>query len=180
MTGRRLAPEERAIWSAVASTVKPIAGKIRPTAPSTSFVIAKPSVLQTRPLPQPHHEATSHPVSSSSNTLDANWDRRLSRGQVSPDVVIDLHGHTAATAHARLEHAIADAASQGARLLLVITGKPVRENPRLPPTRRGVIRASIDDWLAASRNASRIAAIRSAHPRHGGHGALYIILRRMR
>ncbi|MGB5485182.1 Smr/MutS family protein, partial [Parasphingorhabdus sp.] len=40
--------------------------------------------------------------------------------------------------------------------------------------------AAISDWLAASRHASRIAAVRRAHPRHGGAGALYIILRRPR
>ena len=49
------------------------------------------------------------------------------------------------------------------------------------PTRRGkrgAIRAAVGDWLAASRHAADIAAVRSAHPRHGGAGALYIILRR--
>ena len=34
------------------------------------------------------------------------------------------------------------------------------------------------DWLAAGPHASRIAAIRPAHPRHGGAGAVYVILRR--
>ena len=40
--------------------------------------------------------------------------------------------------------------------------------------------AAIGDWLAASRHASSIAAVRGAHPRHGGAGALYIVLRRPR
>jgi len=38
----------------------------------------------------------------------------------------------------------------------------------------------VGDWLAASRHAADIAAVRGAHPRHGGAGALYIILRRRR
>ena len=36
------------------------------------------------------------------------------------------------------------------------------------------------DWLAAGPHASRVAAVRPAHQRHGGSGALYVILRRPR
>jgi len=46
------------------------------------------------------------------------------------------------------------------------------------PVRRGKIRAAVGDWLAGSRHAPHIAAVRGAHPRHGGRGALYIVLRR--
>jgi DNA-nicking Smr family endonuclease len=46
--------------------------------------------------------------------------------------------------------------------------------------KRGAIRAAVGDWLAASRHAGHIAAVRGAHPRHGGAGALYIVLRRRR
>jgi DNA-nicking Smr family endonuclease len=114
------------------------------------------------------------------NTLDAGWDRRLAKGLVSPDRTIDLHGETLQSAHALLDFALGDALHQGARLILLITGKAGRDNPRLPPTTRGVIRASIADWLAMSSYAGRIAAVRNAHPRHGGAGALYVILKRAR
>ena len=43
---------------------------------------------------------------------------------------------------------------------------------------RGAIRAEIGDWLALSGYADAIASVRIAHPRHGGRGALYVILRR--
>ena len=39
-------------------------------------------------------------------------------------------------------------------------------------------KAAVHDWLAVSRHAPRIAAVRGAHPRHGGGGSLYIVLRR--
>ena len=39
---------------------------------------------------------------------------------------------------------------------------------------------SIADWLAHSRHAPMIAAVRNAHPRDGGAGALYVVLRRKR
>ncbi|HEX5183920.1 MAG TPA: Smr/MutS family protein, partial [Allosphingosinicella sp.] len=110
-------------------------------------------------------------------TLDSSWDRRLSRGLVQPDETLDLHGHNLATAYDLLDRRLERAIRDGARLLLLITGKP--PGPERPPA-RGAIRAAVGDWLAASRHAGRIAAVRNAHPRHGGPGALYILLRRPR
>jgi DNA-nicking Smr family endonuclease len=110
-------------------------------------------------------------------TLDSSWDRRLGRGLVQPDAILDLHGHNLATAYDLLDRRLERAIREGARLLLLITGKP--PGPERPVA-RGAIRAAIGDWLAASRHAGQIAAVRNAHPRHGGLGALYIVLRRPR
>lgn len=111
-------------------------------------------------------------------TLDAGWDRRLARGQVAPDCIVDLHGHSLSGAYDRLDRSLEQAISGGDRLILLITGRPPASGGRSAP--RGRIRAAVGDWLAASRHASDIAAVRAAHPRHGGAGALYIILRRRR
>jgi DNA-nicking Smr family endonuclease len=110
------------------------------------------------------------------DTLDGGWDRRLRRGIVAPDRTIDLHGHTLATAHSALELALARAVADDVRVLLVVTGKP----PKADTKGRGLIRANIGDWLGGSGYRDRIAAVRHAHPRHGGSGALYLILRRKR
>jgi DNA-nicking Smr family endonuclease len=114
------------------------------------------------------------------DTLDGSWDKRILKGDLRPDVSIDLHGETLASAHARLNRGLDAAIRRGDRVILLVTGKAAVDNPRLPPTSRGVIRASITDWLAASVYADRIAAIRNAHPRHGGAGALYLVLRKPR
>jgi DNA-nicking Smr family endonuclease len=111
-------------------------------------------------------------------TLDSTWDRRLSRGLAQPDVTVDLHGHNLATAYSLLDRRLDQAIADGARLLLLVTGKPPSDDRR--PVARGAIRAAVGDWLAASRHAGEIAAVRNAHPRHGGQGALYIVLRRKR
>jgi DNA-nicking Smr family endonuclease len=96
---------------------------------------------------------------------------------VPPDFTLDLHGATLDAAHARLEHGLTLALAQGARLMLLITG---RDRPSDDRRGRGAIRRKFMDWLAAGPHASRIAAIRPAHPRHGGAGAVYIVLRRPR
>jgi DNA-nicking Smr family endonuclease len=186
MPDRRLSVEERQLWARVAASVKPMTAKARPmVVPELEHVKPTPehSLKRIEPVvahnssPQVKARAVTKP---SSNTLDGTWDRGLSRGQVPPDLTIDLHGDALASAHARLNRILDEAIVRQARLILVITGKPARDNPRLPPSRRGVIRASITDWIAASHHASNIAAIRNAHPRHGGEGALYIILKRRR
>jgi DNA-nicking Smr family endonuclease len=91
---------------------------------------------------------------------------------------VDLHGHNLATAYDLLDRSLEQAVSAGARVLLLVTGKPPQGESR--PVKRGAIRAAVGDWLAASRHSGHIAAVRGAHPRHGGSGALYIIFRRRR
>jgi len=98
---------------------------------------------------------------------------------VAPESSIDLHGHTLSSAHARLDRGLEAAVARGDRVLLLITGKPPRPESERPHA-RGAIRAAVGDWLAASRHGDRIAAVRNAHPRHGGLGALYIVLKRQR
>jgi DNA-nicking Smr family endonuclease len=109
--------------------------------------------------------------------LDAGWDNKLARGLVAPDFTLDLHGATLDAAHSRLEHGLTLALAQGARLVLLITG---RDRPTEDRRSRGAIRRKFIDWLAIGPHASRIAAVRPAHPRHGGAGAVYIVLRRAR
>lgn len=175
MAGRRLDAEERALWARVAATVTPLAGKARPSvAAADGGAKPPPKPIAIRPtLPEAPKRS---PRAQDANTLDGGWDKRLTRGAVIPDLSIDLHGHTLASAHAALDRGLEDAIIGGARVLLLVTGKP----PRGEGTGRGAIRAAVGDWLAASRHSASIAAVRNAHPRHGGAGALYIILRRRR
>jgi DNA-nicking Smr family endonuclease len=198
MARRPLHPDEARLWGRVTATVKPMVGRGRALNPVEAVWAetvegltylanrdqkgtGKGFVLrQTQDLSLNGEVSNHKRTIRVANTLDANWDKRLATGQALPDRTIDLHGHTAAGAHAVLDHALGDAIRSGARLVLLITGRPAQDNPRMPPTRRGVIRASVEDWLNAGPHASRIAAIRKAHPRHGGAGALYLILRRDR
>jgi DNA-nicking Smr family endonuclease len=114
-------------------------------------------------------------------TLDANWDRKLAHGLVTPDFTLDLHGYSLEAAYTRLDHGLALALAQGARLVLLITGRArPADGQGGRGERRGAIRAKFLDWLANGSHGSRVAAIRPAHPRHGGAGAVYIVLRKQR
>jgi DNA-nicking Smr family endonuclease len=161
---RRLSAEEEALWRRVVDSVRPLHGVSAPEPVETPVVRARPAAPQAAARP-----------AAPGTTLDASWDRRLARGLVAPDRTLDLHGRNLATAYDLLDRRLEAAVATGARLLLLITGKP-----RVGAERRGAIRAAVGDWLAASRHAGSIAAVRAAHPRHGGSGALYIVLRRKR
>ncbi len=184
---RQLNADEADLWARVMATVKPL----RPVpivlpkpvaAPTVPVKVTKPSKALTRAIaaarPVPSKPVAAAP-SARQNTLDGSWDKKLTRGIVSPDSSIDLHGHNLSSAHALLDEGLSRAIARGDRVLLLVTGKPPRPGSERPHA-RGAIRAAIADWLAASRHADAIAAVRGAHPRHGGQGALYIVLRRGR
>ena len=170
---RSLSPDEAALWARVASTIRPLSrDKIEPAPAAPPQAMAMPSNRpRTRPVASPAPPARPIP----GTTLDGSWDRRLGSGSVEPDRIVDLHGMTLDGAWRAIDTALDQSIARGHRLLLLITG---HHRPGEPPVRRGAIRAAVHDWLAASRHAADIAAVRGAHRRHGGGGSLYIVLRR--
>lgn len=177
-----LSREEAALWSRLARTVRPIhreSGDLpRAEIGSVPRVSVRPTPLATAPMPMSPQRAREE---LHTRSLDAGWDRKLAQGLMSPDFTIDLHGASLDAAHGRLDHMLALAVSQGARLVLLITGKPrPGDGSGGRGERRGAIRAKFAEWLAHGQHASRIAAIRPAHPRHGGAGAVYLVLRKSR
>ena len=172
---RSLDPEEAALWAKVAATIKPLSRakedlqsvEIAPQSPG-KLINAKRSA---KPRPAP----VAPTLKPAGGTLDGSWDRRLSRGSLRPDRVLDLHGHSLDSAWQAIDRGLEQAIANGERLVLLITGHRREGDPPLP---RGRIRAAVDGWLAASSHASSIAAVRPAHRSHGGGGSLYIVLRR--
>ncbi len=171
---RRLSAHEQALWSRVAATVRPIAGKraamVTPPPPAPKPPQTPPRMTVPAP-PRPLNAPAKPAKTVAGATLDGGWDRKLRQGEVRPDCIIDLHGHTLAAAHDVLAHALDDAHANGDRVLLVITGKGRADRPSR-------IRGELAHWLDAGAMRSRIASLRAAHPRHGGGGAFYLILRR--
>ncbi len=203
---RGLTPEEVAAWEALAATVTPIARRMpvssarkatfRPIATGEVSSVpaatprradfealldappkAREAQLRREPLRKP---VTTPPPRAEDGGLDSHWDRRFRAGSIQPDYTLDLHGHTLDSAHTRLDDGLAQARAMGARIVLLIAGKsrPVEHMDRAE--RRGAIRAKLLDWLAAGPHGSVIAAVRKAHIRHGGDGALYLILKKER
>ena len=192
MARRTLSPDEQALWNRVKASAKPLQPESKappPAPPAAAPAPAPPPVKRVRgrvPAPPPAPPPASPPSPRSRfglthATLDGGWDRRLRRGMVEPDMVLDLHGHTLTSAHALLESTLERAVARGARVVLVIAGRQrPQDSGRLPHEARprGAIRASLAGWLAHSPLAHHCLALRPAHQRHGGAGAVYLVLRR--
>ncbi|MHA7820126.1 MAG: Smr/MutS family protein [Erythrobacter sp.] len=181
---RGLSDEEKAAWARLATSVTPLAGRKAPAPPPPEVSAPKPKPVArskpVMPLPRVPLRPTARPPRRIQHDpgLDSHWNRKLKAGQIAPDYTLDLHGHSLDAAYDRIMSGIAQARAMGARLVLVIAGRERGADPADRSTKRGAIRAKLLDWLAASPHADAIAAVRRAHIRHGGEGALYLVLRR--
>ena len=166
---RKLNPDEAALWHRVARTIRPLkAADAEIGSPDT-----EPPPVLLDPIPQVR--PSSKRALALGNGLDGGWERRLRAGSIEPDRTLDLHGMTMDSAWTSIDRLLDRAWTSRHRVVLLVTG---RERPDSEAGGRGRIRAAVRDWLAASRHAPHIAAVRTAHRRHGGSGSLYIILRR--
>jgi len=175
---RPLSADEAGLWAKVMASVRPLRAVPAPLAATAATPTAAPARVR-KPAAPARAELPPPTKPGPGVTLDGSWDKRIARGMIQPDSAIDLHGHNLASAHALLDQGLERAIRRGDRVLLLVTGKPPRAESERPHA-RGAIRAAVGDWIAASRHAGQIAAVRGAHPRHGGSGALYIVLRRGR
>lgn len=179
MPSRRLSDDERAVWRRVEDSATPLkkrAVKVQVDGSAMAAPATK-KLPKVRAIPGPAAPPKSAPKTGG---LDSSWDRKLARGSLEPDFTIDLHGMTLDAAWTRLSRTLDQAVSMGARTILVVTGKDRGPDVRGTPGARGRIRAKFADWIAASSHASRVIAIRPASRRHGGEGAVYLVLQRQK
>ncbi|MEO0360604.1 MAG: Smr/MutS family protein [Pseudomonadota bacterium] len=193
---RTLTAEERALWRQVAASTRRRAapGPVIETEADTAMPAPAADVgYEKPPLPPPRTEtlkpygraepAISLPATPrpSSSGLDKRTEARLRKGKRDPDARIDLHGMTANRARAALIRFVTESRMAGRRCVLVITGKGAPDAPRDfgDPT-PGVIRREAPHWLSAPPLAQMVVNVSQAHPRHGGAGALYVYLKRIR
>ena len=180
---RSLSPDEAELWARVTASIRPLSREPQKSSPEGGVgsraaddggVDPSTTRVSASGPPPRSGEDLRRPVRPGT-TLDGTWDRRLRSGSLQPDRIVDLHGHSLDSAWRAIDLAIERASDAGDRLILLVTG---HHRPGEPPIQRGKIRAAVHDWLAVSRHAPRIAAVRGAHPRHGGGGSIYIVLRR--
>jgi DNA-nicking Smr family endonuclease len=112
--------------------------------------------------------------------LDKSTHDKLRRGQLPIQGKLDLHGMDRARAHGALIRFLENAAAQGRRCVLVVTGKGGQREANGRPGERGVLQSEVPRWLNEAALRPLILAFTPAQPRHGGAGALYVYLRRRR
>ncbi len=187
--GRRLSASERALWQAVAESVTPLAPapapdpvpgpESLPDAPPPPNRPGRPRKKAGPPPPPPQRAAPPPPAKLDGG--DPKLARRVARGRREIDATLDLHGLTQTAAYARLVSFVGFAAANGARTLLVVTGKG-SDAPAVPfaEAPRGILRRRFLDWVEEAPLSEKIASVRQAHQKHGGRGAFYVFLKRRR
>lgn len=107
--------------------------------------------------------------------LDAKTLQKLKAGQFSIQGHLDMHGMNADQARMALSAFLRRSYMEGKRSVLVITGRGLNS-----PMGLGVLRQELSSWLTQTPLKRIVLAFATARPRHGGSGAVYLLLRRMR
>lgn len=154
----------------------PVATPARPpeSAAAPALPVPKPTVYRP-PVPPPALHDANVPLLDHRRSpgLDKSTAGRFAKGMMEIEATIDLHGLTQPVAHAALTRFVGGSADLGRRCLLVITGKGNREGS-------GILRTEVPRWLNEPGLRGQILAFTHAQPKHGGTGALYVLLKRRR
>ena len=197
-TTRRISERDRNLFSDFANTTEPAAAypqeakiAVPAVAPGMAPAVSQEMLRLLRPDEAPgKNGAVTYdlvdrevgPVGRPEAGLDRRTADRLRKGAREPDARLDLHGMTAERAHRACLRFLSDAIAQGARVVLVITGKGGRKHTGrdVMTSPRGVLRESLPKWLRSSPLGHSIVGIYEAHQKHGGAGAFYVYLKRRR
>lgn len=187
---RHLTEDEKLLWHRVGRTVTPLdpprAGSVGPSktpetmarllaeaegaAPDAPLPaggdIRSPFPAKVQPPRQPRHDHRP--------PIDRPTTRKIAKGRIDIDARIDLHAMTQDQAHDRLYGFLADARSRGMRHVLIVTGKGRSMGSE------GVLKRMVPIWLNSAFFRDLVSGYSQASRRHGGEGAIYVRLRRLR
>lgn len=179
------------LWEEVARRVKPLRG-VKRVAAETRPAAAAPPPAARAVAPQPVAPATPRRAASAPpplTGLDRRMEQRLTRGKAEVESRIDLHGEGVELARVKLLDFLRTQQLAGSRLVLVITGKGASPFARHTlhgrdhfhaPEREGRLRREVPLWLHEAEFRRHVSGFQPAHPKHGGGGAFYVRLRRLR
>ncbi len=107
--------------------------------------------------------------------LDPRVFNRLKAGAYSVEAHLDLHGMTLPLAWQEVTDFIRRQYTLSRRCLVLVTGRGLNS-----PDGRGVLRQQVQTWLTREPLRRVVLAFVTAQPRHGGAGALYVLLRKFK
>lgn len=189
-----LSRDDKAVWQAVAETVVPLKNRPKPDIFNDAIQVKAQKIkhkvrqqgfqsevgvsLDDLPRPQGNFDRKTH--------------RKLAKGQKQLDGVIDLHGLSREQAYQTLCQKIPVARASGARCLLVVTGKGSARFAQTDPVpigqrkyqdfqlEGGVLKQNVPSWLRDHRLSPHVSSFETSHKNHGGDGALYVMLRKLK
>lgn len=184
-------PPDYELWLETAKTVHPLRARSRAAMqkPSSTPALSK-KLINLPSVPHVHVPSRlQKPPPPQITGLDRRTTQKLTRGQVEIERRFDLHGTGIEMARVNLLGFLRDAQSMGTRNVLIITGKGDSPYSRHTlhgaghfhaPERAGRLRRLVTEWFHEPEFRSLVAGFQPAHPKHGGGGAYYVRVRRIR
>ncbi len=121
-----------------------------------------------------HHNTRAKVLEFGNSTkINSRMLRTITRGNYKIDKTLDLHGYSKEQAYSELINFLDNAYEQKYRMVLVITGKGNRS-----PQKQSILKNSLLNWLETYNSSDKFLYIDHAHPKHGGDGAVYILLKK--
>jgi len=156
---RPLHDDELALWRHVTQTVRPFGHH----GPDQAFPAPAEPIAPLAPPPA---------VAGAPKTLEPRRLHRIAAGREGPGPRLDLHGLGQDQARAAVMRFLPKAQAEGWRAVIVITGRGLRGD--------GILKRRTPEWLAEPALRDVVAGVADAHRRHGGEGALYVALKRLK
>ena len=171
---RRLSKAESELWSVVTADVRPIRTQTRNDQLSQDDGEEQKTIVK-RPLSTPAATVEKHitvnPLTPISE-IDHRTHAKIRRGRLDVDAKLDLHGLRQDEAQRALASFLRRAQQDGARVVIVVTGKGLSREEG------GVLRRVVPIWLEAPQLRDVVIGFGEAARHHGGEGALYVRIRR--
>ena len=164
---RTIRPEEARLWSVVTGTVRLARASRKaplppePADPNAAAAHLPLEALITRRMKPPE---------TAPEAIEPNRKRRIAKAREPIAARIDLHNMDQVQARSALHGFLIRAHDDGARAVLVITGKGVQGD--------GILRRRVPEWLAEAPVRAMVAGVSHAERHHGGEGALDVALKR--
>jgi len=174
--GQRTAEEEeRRLFEAAMQGVRPLPPGPRRVVPEWPEKGPAPAATARPQPPQEalHVEEDGDKLTGAAFGVAHDLLRSLARGEIAPEAELNLHHLTADAAAHQAERFIEQAVAKGRRCVLLIHGRGLHSGPTGP-----ALRPALVEFLSRRPLAQHVLAFTSAPPRHGGAGALLVLLRR--
>jgi DNA-nicking Smr family endonuclease len=202
---KHLDGDDHALWSHTTRSVKPlsrikgrhhqaferaeeVAGRSKARVPPTKTAHeSNGKAIQAKASSLPKAESPAKASLPPIAQFDRKHVRKIRSGQVEIEARIDLHGMRQDEAHAALTRFLHRCQSKGQRWVLVITGKGRAADAdrysafdMTSSRQRGVLRLNVPRWLDEPQLRPLVVSYTTAALSHGGEGALYVHLRKLR
>lgn len=189
-TGRKLAKEEKLLWGKVARTVRPYSSNPEAfdfelelelqDASETStakggLMAGGNGVIPSLVLNAAEQELkVEERKAKHFHPLEKPVHKKIAKGRLPIDAKIDLHGMVQSEAHDALYGFLCRSHRQGLRHVLIVTGKGRSMGSE------GVLKRAVPLWFSKPEFRMLISSYHDAAINHGGDGALYLRLSRLR